>query len=264
MTSNMTNPNPEFEADTARDELSLEEIEAAYMRALETAESAEHLIPELDQEEIPELEEEFSDTLAVENSSLEDVESIDDLPVAEADDSKEEEVRVTQLQVAEGLLFVGGEPLPAKKMTDLLGGTTTHEQVDLLIEELNQRYASENRPYEIRLVEGGYTMVLKAEHEHVRRRVYGQGPKDVKLSQEALEVLAFVAYQQPTTREDVEAIGKKNAGGLLRQLLRRQLIVLNRNEQSDSETYQTTKRFLDLFGLGSIDDLPQATDFDFK
>ncbi len=247
-------------------EMSLEEIEAAYRLALETAESAEALMSQsIDENAKTDLIENSQDVSVVEEKTSiqneftisEDAE--DDLPLA-----NESENRLTLSQVIEGLLFVGGSPLPAKKIVDVLGGTTNHEQIDDLIEQINQLYAKQNRPYVIQLIEGGYTMALDTAYEPVRRRVYGQGPKDVKLSQEALEVLAFIAYKQPINREDVDEIGKKNVGGLLRQLLRRQLIALERNEDSDDKSYRTTKRFLDLFGLGSVDDLPQAIDFDFK
>lgn len=268
-------------------ELSLEEIEAAYLLALETADAAEALLPA---DSIR-----FGDTQpdTLEPTPTEGQQDPSDLPCKssvnfsgngkeshfnpqlESDgehhsaphsilDIEELEERVAPRQVVEALLFVGGAPLPAKKIIDVLGGTTSHEQIDETIDELNAIYASENRPYEIRLVEGGYQMTLKGEYEAVRRKVFGQGPKEVKLNQEGLEALAFVAYQQPIERADLEATGKKNAGGLLRQLLRRQLIELQRDAETGVQTYHTTRRFLELFGLSSIDDLPQAVDFNFK
>jgi segregation and condensation protein B len=100
-------------------------------------------------------------------------------------------------------LFVGGQALTGKRLADLLGHGFVVEQVEEMIAALNEQYTRENRPYEIRLSEGGYRMVLRAEFERVRHRVHGLGPKDVKLSQDALEVLALVAYQQPVTRVDV-------------------------------------------------------------
>src|SRR5690606_26748465 len=94
--------------------------------------------------------------------------------------------------------------------------------------------------------EGGYRLVLRPEFEPVRDAVFGAGPKDVKLSQDVLEVLAFVAYRQPTTLEDLQAAGKEKAGGLLRQLLRRELVSLKR-DQEGIVSYTTTPRFLDVF-----------------
>lgn len=268
-------------------ELSLEEIEAAYLLALETADAAEALLPA----DSTSFGFTHSDTLEPvpadvqpDPSDLQYESSVDTSdnrneshlnPQAESDgdvhaapnsliDNEEPEERVAPRQVVEALLFVGGAPLPAKKIIDVLGGTTSHEHIDETIGDLNKIYAGENRPYEIRLVEGGYQMTLKGEYEAVRRKVFGQGPKEVKLNQEGLEALAFVAYQQPIERADLEATGKKNAGGLLRQLLRRQLIELQRDAVTGVQTYHTTRRFLELFGLSSIDDLPQAVDFNFK
>jgi segregation and condensation protein B len=101
--------------------------------------------------------------------------------------------------------------------------------------------------------------VLRSEYEAVRNKVYGAGPREVRLSQDALEVLALVAYQQPISHAGVEASGKKNAGNLLRQLLRRELVAISRVDKSrDGVQYHTTPRFLSLFGLGNLDELPQA------
>ncbi len=172
---------------------------------------------------------------------------------------------VTPRQVVEALLFVGGQPLTGKRLADLLGGEFTHEHVDVLVDELNSQYEQEGRPYEVRLAEGGYRLQLRPEFERVRDRVYGHGPKDVKLSQDELEVLALVAYQQPVTREIVEQTGKAHAPAVLRQLLRRELISLQRGEGGkDDVTYHTTPRFLQLVGLGSLDDLPLPEDLMFK
>lgn len=243
------------------DQYSLDDIESAYLRAMEATESVEGLFPDLVGDRI--VVEEEDPLPAIESSHAVVVDSVSKL--TERITSPDQfDVRVTPSQVIEALLFVGGEALPGKKIMDVLGGTTTHEAVDLIIENLNIKYLEDSRPYQIRLIEGGYQMVLKPEFESVRRRVYGQGPKEVKLNQESLEVLALVAYQQPITRDRVDEIGKKNASRHLRQLLRRQLITLDRSNESGEESYRTTKRFLDLFGLSSLADLPQTSDFNFK
>ncbi len=243
------------------DELSMDEIEQAYLRALQLAESAEALFPTPEQaaqvfatvEDDPLPSTKRARTTA--NSVPANEPSTLDIPLPVA-------ARLAAWQVLEALLFVGGQPLTGRHLADILGGSHTHEQVDQLLVDLNQTYLREGRPYEIRLTEGGYRMLLKPEFAAVRSRVFGQGPKDVKLTQDALEMLAFVAYQQPVTREAAEETGKPNANALLRQLLRRELVVLKRDESG--ETYHTTKRFLDLFGLSNLDDLPQMMDFNFK
>jgi segregation and condensation protein B len=108
-------------------------------------------------------------------------------------------------------------------------------------------------------------MVLREEFERIRNRVFGIGPREVKLSQDVLEVLALVAYRQPITPEEIEELGKEKPGPLLRQLLRRELITLERDTENRKRvTYSTSKRFLSLFGLGSLDELPQADELAFK
>jgi segregation and condensation protein B len=86
------------------------------------------------------------------------------------------------------------------------------------------------------------------------------------LSQEALETLALVAYRQPISRRKIEEVGKRNAGSHLRQLLERQLIMLDDSEKSDESEpqYRTTPRFLDLFGVRRVQDLPQIENLNYK
>ena len=173
--------------------------------------------------------------------------------------------RVTPKQVIEAALFVGGPPLTAKKLCYVLRGDYDLDFVEQAIDDLNQQYLNESRPYEIRLGEGGYRLVLHEEFQRLRNRVYGIGPREVKLSQEVLEVLALVAYRQPITQPQIEELGKSNPGPVLRQLLRRELISLERDTQDRKQVkYRTTRRFLSVFGLGNLDELPQADDLMFK
>jgi segregation and condensation protein B len=193
----------------------------------------------------------------------------DDLPagvtiVGEADP-------IPAWRVIEALLFVGRQPLTVKAICSTLRGEFDAEFVEHAIEQINRQYESQNRPYEICLGEGGYRIVLRAEYESLRNRVYGFGPRKVRLSQAALEVLAIVAYRQPISRRRIEESSQKNAGPHLRQLLERGLIVAeDPAETQPSETqpseaaYRTTGRFLRLFGLTRLEDLPQIADLSFK
>jgi segregation and condensation protein B len=169
-------------------------------------------------------------------------------------------------QVIEAMLFVGEKPLTTKIICGALRGEFDAGFVDETIEELNQQYSRQNRPYEIRLADGGYRLVLRPEFEAIRNRVYGFGPKQIRLSQETLEVLALVAYRQPVSRPAIEEIAKRGAGSHLRQLLQRELVILDRTEgnQDRDVRYRTSPRFLQLFGLARLDDLPQIEDLNFK
>lgn len=178
--------------------------------------------------------------------------------------------RVSEKQVVEAALFVGGMPLTAKKLTSLFHTDHGFGFVECLIDELNRQYADESRPYAITLGEGGYRLALLPEFEPVRNKVFGYGPKEVKLTQDTLEVLALVAYKQPITKSQMEGLGKSNASTALRQLLQRELIRIDRahtpqNSKSKNDPpYVTTPRFLSLFGIGNLSDLPVAEDFEFK
>ena len=153
--------------------------------------------------------------------------------------------------------------LPSRKLADVLSGSTSSEDVQRWIDELNALYDSECRPYRIELVEGGYRMQLRSEFEKVRHRVFGFGPREVKLSQEVLEILAFIAYSQPVSEAELEGLGRVTTLSVVRQLLRRELIQLKRGDQT-GVLYETAPRFLELFGLRSMHDLPLPGDFAFK
>jgi len=168
---------------------------------------------------------------------------------------------ITPGQVIEAALFVGGGPLSAGKLYALLRGTIALDDVPELIDELNRLYASQSRPYEIRLKDGGYVLDLCSDYEKLRHRVFGQGPREVRLTQEQLEVLALVAYRQPISEAGIAELGRPESGSILRQLLRRELVGLERAEQDRKDVrYHTTERFLSVFGLASLDELPQPED----
>ena len=171
------------------------------------------------------------------------------------------ESNVTPAQVIEAALFVGGGAITARKICALLRGGLDTASVERIIDELNSAYSAQGRPYEIRLGDGGYRLELRPEYDRLRHRVYGSGPREVRLSQDALEVLALVAYRQPISQQEIEGHGKQNAGNLLRQLLRRDLVAFERGAGGRKDVhYHTTPRFLSVFGLASLDELPQPED----
>lgn len=172
---------------------------------------------------------------------------------------------VTPTSILEAALFVGGVDLTLKRLCQLLRDEFPPERVEEFLDELNARYLAEGRPYEVRFGEGGYRLALRAEYEDVRNRVFGLGPREFKLSQEALEVLSLVAYEQPIESDRIIELRGDDSSTLLRQLLRRQLVMLERRDEETKEVvYRTTPRFLEAFGLTDISDLPQADDLAFK
>jgi segregation and condensation protein B len=163
-------------------------------------------------------------------------------------------------RILEALLFVGGAPLTVERARNAIRGLTP-EQFSQALDELNRAYRREGRPYAIQSQAHGYVMALRPRFRTVVEQLYGQ-TREARLSPAAIDVLALVAYRQPVTKQEVDSIRGAESGGVLRQLVRRGLIVIvQRGEAGQREvSYGTTPRFLELFKLSSLDDLPQTQD----
>jgi segregation and condensation protein B len=170
------------------------------------------------------------------------------------------EVPPSPKRILEAFLFVGGAPLTADRAVEAVRGLTPG-QFQEIIAELNQDYRAQGRPYTIQAKEHGYILSLRPRFRSVIERLY-HTTREARLSQAAIDVLSLVAYRQPVTRQEVESIRGAESGSILRQLVRRGLIaIVGRGQASQREVaYGTTHRFLELFNLRSLDDLPQTQD----
>jgi segregation and condensation protein B len=176
-------------------------------------------------------------------------------PVAEA--ANEPTIPPTPLQIMEALLFVGGPALTFAEAADAIRGLS-HEQFREAIDTLNRVYRAQHRPYEIVHHNEGFTMRLAARHASIREKLYG-GPREARLNQTALDVLALIAYRQPVGKAEIDAIRGADSAGIMRQLVRLGLIAIIHRDDSDPKNayYGTTPRFLEVFRLRDIDDLPK-------
>jgi segregation and condensation protein B len=176
----------------------------------------------------------------------------------------EDPVEISPRSILEAMLFVGhpeNESLSARAVAALMRGVRP-EEVDELVVELNEVYDDEQRPYRIVSEGSGYRLQLTSDFASLRDRFYGQ-VKSARLTQAAVDALAIVAYNQPITRREVDQLRGKPSGGVLSQLVRRELLELRRlDEKPRRAVYLTTERFLDLFGLDAIEGLPQSQDLD--
>jgi segregation and condensation protein B len=163
-------------------------------------------------------------------------------------------------RIIEALLFAGGPPLTAAQACDLIRGLTA-EQFHAAVESLNLDYRRQGRPYTIMPQGPGHALTLRPRFSKVAERLHG-GTREARLSPAAIDVLALVAYRQPATRQEVDSLRGADSGALLKQLVRRGLLaVVPRADASAREVaYGTTPRFLELFGLTSLDDLPRTQD----
>jgi segregation and condensation protein B len=163
-------------------------------------------------------------------------------------------------RIVEALLFVGGAPLTADRACEAIRGLTESQFLSM-IDTLNRAYRQQGRPYMIQSHEQGYVLTLRPRFRLVLDRLHG-GPREARLSPAALDVLALVAYRQPATKQEIDSLRGAESGALLRQLVRRGLInVAHRGDGAQREvSYGTTPRFLELFQLHGLDDLPQTQD----
>jgi len=160
------------------------------------------------------------------------------------------------LERLEAILFLAREPLPSRKLSqyaNLADGT----QARTLVRQLNEQYDAALRAFRVEQVAGGYQLLTRTKLAPWLRRL-AHVPAETRLSPPALETLAVIAYRQPVPRADVEAIRGVNCGEILRQLMDRDLVRIDgRSEELGRPyLYATTKRFLELFGLNQIGELP--------
>ena len=161
------------------------------------------------------------------------------------------------VRLVEALLFVGGPPLTAARAAEAVRGLGADEFQDA-VDALNRSYRAQGRPYLVQAREQGYVLALRPRFAFVREKLHG-GVREVRLSQAAVDVLALVAYHQPATRRDIDSRRGADSASLLRLLVRHGLVALQRGADKEG-CYVTTQRFLDLFHLRSLDDLPQTQD----
>ena len=156
----------------------------------------------------------------------------------------------------EALLFSTRHPLTAGNLGTLLGLAST-KPIRRAIKALNDEYESTNRTFRIEQVAGGYQMLTLPEFGDTIRKLH-QTDADAKLSKAALETLAIIAYKQPILRVDVEGIRGVACGETIRNLMEKHLVkIAGRAEEPGRPIlYGTTKRFLEVFGLNTINDLP--------
>lgn len=158
----------------------------------------------------------------------------------------------------EALLFASGQPLPLEKMAGALA--LTQAQTADLLEELQHGYQEADRGLTLRKAAGGWQLVTKEEAAPVLQILYEQ--QEQKLSTAAMETLAIVAFKQPVTKSEMEAIRGVKVDGVLNTLTDLGLITeVGRKEVIGKPIlYGTTDRFLTTFGFNTLADLPDIPD----
>lgn len=166
--------------------------------------------------------------------------------------------------IIEGLLFVvGDEGLTLDQLQEIT--ELKEEDLKVGLTSLREKYAKEDRGIQIRFLGDTFKLTTKKEHKEYYKKLV-EAPSTNMLSQSALETLAIIAYNAPITRGQIDEIRGVYSGQMVRKLVAKGLV----KEVGKSDLpgrpilYQTTREFLDYFGLSSIEELPEMKEIKIK
>lgn len=166
--------------------------------------------------------------------------------------------RDRRLALVEAALFAADEPLNARRLATVAGLADGNE-ARRLVRKLQGLYAKDGTAFQVEEIAGGFQLLSRPEYHPWLLRLRRSG-NDLRLSPAARETLAIVAYRQPIMRADIEAIRGVQCGEMLRLLMEKGLVrIAGRHDSLGRPVlYGTTKKFLQVFGLRSLQDLPQV------
>lgn len=166
----------------------------------------------------------------------------------------------------EALIFASDKPLTTLEITDLVNNALGYmddkielDKVETALEGIMEKYSADFYPFEVRQSGGGWQFLTRKEYHKTVAQL--NGDKFLKrLSAAALETLSIIAYKQPVTKGEIEAIRGVSSDYAVQKLLEKELIIISgRNEKLPGHplVYSTSKNFMDYFGINSAEDLPK-------
>jgi segregation and condensation protein B len=168
-------------------------------------------------------------------------------------------VRDPSLSAVEAVLLAADEPLASRRLAAVAAGLADAAEARRLVRKLQASYVRDGSAFQVEELAGGFQLLTRPEFHPwlVRLR---RTSNDLRLSAAARETLAVVAYRQPVMRADIEAVRGVQCGDVLRLLMEKGLVrIAGRHESLGRPVlYGTTRKFLQAFGLRSLDDLPNV------
>lgn len=157
----------------------------------------------------------------------------------------------------EAMLFASEKPLTLEQIRGALDNLAANE-VQKVIEELKTEYEQNNRGMRVAEIAGGFQMITAADFAPFLKKLFKDRYAQ-RISKQALETLAIIAYKQPLTRNEIEILRNVNVDGVMKSLLDKNLIRISGRKKSPGRpiVYGTTRQFLEHFGLMSLEDLPK-------
>lgn len=159
-------------------------------------------------------------------------------------------------KIIEALLFASPEPLTQAKVNAVFNPETPN--LKNIIKDLNKQYNEEEHAFEIKNIAGGFQLVSKKEYEIYLRRMLKKTGR-ISLSIASMDCLAIIAYKQPISRYEIEAIRGVDSSGVLKTLLNKSLIKIKGRDSGPGRPllYRTTDVFMEYFGINRLSDLPK-------
>lgn len=199
----------------------------------------------------------------METMDRDDVMEINEELDTEAKESSGGDVTPDTLRILEALLFASDELLSTARIKAILPGNPDARQIRKLVDKINVQLQKERHPFEIVEIGGGYQFRTVAFfHPWVRQIFKEKAAK--KLSLQALECLAVIAYKQPVSKAEIEAVRGVVSDGAMKTLLEKKLVTISGRSEKPGRPlqYSTTQEFLRYFGLNKIEDLPRIEEFE--
>ena len=164
-------------------------------------------------------------------------------------------------RIIESVLFSSSKPVTLKALSKKLERYSL-EAIKEAVDELIQEYNYSDRALEIAEVSGGYQIRTKQDYTEWAKRFARE--RDPGLTRSMLETLSVIAYKQPVTKREVDILRGVDSARAIKYLLERRLVEMaGRNgEMGKKIVFRTTARFLELYGLRSLDDLPTVRDIE--
>jgi len=161
----------------------------------------------------------------------------------------------------EALIFVSEKPITLEQIKKVLGDLDL-TAIKKIIEELKNDYEIANRGMRIIEIAGGFQMIACTNFSSFLKKLF-KSRNSEKLSKQALESLAIIAYKQPLTKAEIESLRNVNVDGVMKSLLDKNLIRICGRKKIPGRpfVFGTTREFLEHFGLKSLQDLPKMEEF---
>ena len=163
--------------------------------------------------------------------------------------------------IVESIIFASEDEIASRQIKEIIdksGLRVSIAEIDESVSLLNDDFKRNSRPYEIVRIAGGYSFATKNEYGRFVGKLFEEKQKK-KLSQSALETLSIIAYKQPVTRSEIEFIRGVNVDYIVNTLLEKELITITGRAETPGRPilYGTTKTFLKVLGLNTLEDLPK-------